>query len=50
MRQYQRIQPKVRAVCEEYGVPYVQESVFTRLRKTVAVMVGKADMLRDAPA
>jgi fatty acid desaturase len=49
MLQYQRLQPQVRALCEKYGVPYVQESVFTRLRKTLAVMLGDADMLREAP-
>ncbi|MCA9577899.1 MAG: fatty acid desaturase [Sandaracinaceae bacterium] len=50
MLQYQRMQPEVRALCERYGVPYVQESVFTRLRKTLAVMLGDASMLREAPA
>ncbi|MCA9536126.1 MAG: fatty acid desaturase [Myxococcales bacterium] len=49
MRQYQLMQPAVRELCEKYGVPYVQESVFTRLRKTLAVMLGDADMLREAP-
>ena len=42
MLQYQRMQPAVKALCERYGVPYVQESVFTRLRKTLAVMLGDA--------
>jgi hypothetical protein len=36
----------VRALCEKYGVPYVQESVFARVRKTVDVMIGKTSMLR----
>ena len=49
MLQYQRMQPAVKALCERYGVPYVQESVFTRLRKTLAVMLGDADMLRATP-
>lgn len=49
MLQYQRMQPAVKGLCERYGVPYVQESVFTRLRKTLAVMLGDADMLRAAP-
>lgn len=48
MRQYQRIQPEVKAICEKHGVPYVQESVFARLRKTVAVMTGRATMKRPA--
>ena len=46
MRQYQRIQPRVRQLCERLGVPYVQESVWRRLAKTLRVMTGDADMLR----
>ncbi|MBV1859827.1 MAG: fatty acid desaturase [Nannocystaceae bacterium] len=42
--QYRKIQPKVREVCERYGVPYVQEPMWTRVRKTVDVMVGDASM------
>ncbi|MBK7777560.1 MAG: fatty acid desaturase [Sandaracinaceae bacterium] len=49
MLQYQRMQPAVRALCERYGVPYVQEPVLTRLQKTLAVMLGDANMLRAAP-
>jgi hypothetical protein len=44
MLQYQRGAPRLKAICEKYGVPYVQESVFERLRKTVDVMVGKTTM------
>jgi len=46
MRQYQKIQPRVRAICEKYGVPYVQESVFKRLGRLVDIMVGKTSMKR----
>lgn len=46
MRQYQLIQPQVRMICEKHGVPYVQESVWKRLAKTLAVMTGTKDMLR----
>ena len=46
MLQYQRGAPKLKAICKKYGVPYVQENVFTRLRKTVDIMVGKASMKR----
>ena len=31
------------AICEKHGVPYIQESVWTRLKKTTDIMVGKAD-------
>jgi len=44
MRQYQRGAPRLRAICEKYGVPYVRENVFVRLRKTVDIMVGKTTM------
>jgi fatty acid desaturase len=46
MLQYQRIQPQVRALCEKHGIPYVQESVWTRARKMVDVVVGKSSMRR----
>lgn len=45
--QYQRLQPQVKALCEKYGIPYVQESVWKRLKKTVDVMVGKSSMPRQ---
>jgi fatty acid desaturase len=46
MRQYQIMQPKVRALCEKYGIPYVQESVFTRVKKMVDIAVGNTSMRR----
>lgn len=46
MRAYQRIQPEVKAICERHGVPYVQESIGKRLRKTIDLMVGKTSMRR----
>jgi len=49
MLKYREAQPKVRALCERYGVPYVQESVWTRVRKMVDVVIGKASMRRMAP-
>lgn len=52
MLKYREAQPHVRALCEKYGIPYVQESVWTRARKMVDVVVGKASMKRlvKAPA
>jgi len=47
---YQKAQPEVAALCAQYGVPYVQESVWIRLRKTVDIMVGKASMRNFPPA
>lgn len=46
MAAYARMQPEVRAICERHGVPYKQEGVFTRLKKTLDVMVGRGTMLR----
>ncbi len=43
-RQYQLLQPKVKALCEKYGLPYRQESVFARVKKLVAIAIGDADM------
>ncbi len=45
--EYQRLQPQVKALCAKYGIPYVQESVWKRLKKTVDVMVGHASMPRQ---
>ncbi|MFT3768643.1 MAG: fatty acid desaturase [Minicystis sp.] len=43
MRQYQKVQPKVKALCEKHGIPYVQESVFARVKKMVDVAVGNTE-------
>ncbi|HRH90977.1 MAG TPA: hypothetical protein PLW01_03575 [Agitococcus sp.] len=47
MSEYQRLQPQVKALCEKYSIPYVQESVWVRLKKTVDVMVGNSSMPRQ---
>lgn len=46
LSRYHIAQPKVKALCEEYGIPYTQESVFKRLWKTLDVMSGKTTMMR----
>jgi hypothetical protein len=48
MLQYQRGAPRLKTLCLKHGVPYVQESVFERLRKTVDIMIGKTTM-REFP-
>jgi fatty acid desaturase len=48
MARYREVQPKVKAVCEKHGIPYVQESVLERVRKMVQVAVGKATMMRSS--
>ena len=44
MVQYTKAQPRIEAIAAKHGIPYVQESVWTRLRKLVRVMVGKDTM------
>ena len=46
---YRRAAPRVRTICEEHGVPYVEENVFKRCWKTIQVMVGKSSMQRSRP-
>ncbi len=48
MLRYRHIQSRVKALCGKYGIPYVQESVFSRARKMVSVAVGKASMRRTS--
>ncbi len=47
LRQYQKAQPKVKQLCQQKGIPYIQESVFKRLKKAVDIMVGKTSMLEQ---
>jgi len=44
MLSYQKSAPEMRAICEKHGVPYVQQNVFKRLKKTADVMVGATSM------
>ncbi len=46
MSKYQEVQPKVKAICEKHGIPYVQESVFSRVKKMLDIAVGKTTMRR----
>jgi fatty acid desaturase len=46
MLSYQKAAPLVKAICAKHGVPYVQQSVWWRLKQTVDVMVGSASMRR----
>jgi fatty acid desaturase len=45
MRQYRLVQPKVKALCKEYGIPYIQESVWIRLYKMTSIAIGRTRML-----
>jgi len=44
MVSYQKAAPLVREVCAKYGVPYVQQTVWQRVPKTVGCMVGTKSM------
>ncbi len=48
LSRYKIAQPKVKALCEKYGLPYCQEPVLKRLWKTLDVMTGRTTMLRPS--
>lgn len=48
MLSYQKSMPKVKALCAKHGVPYTQENVFVRLKKTIDSMCGTTTM-REVP-
>jgi len=43
-RQYQLLQPKLKALCQQHGVPYVQESMWKRVGKLLNIMTGHSSM------
>jgi fatty acid desaturase len=45
LNHYQEMQPVVKGICAKHNLPYRQENVFVRLRKTLDLMVGKTDLL-----
>ncbi|CAA6813427.1 MAG: POSSIBLE LINOLEOYL-CoA DESATURASE (DELTA(6)-DESATURASE) [uncultured Sulfurovum sp.] len=45
LSQYQKMQPKVKEICEKHNIEYRQESVFRRLKKTIDLLVGNTKML-----
>jgi fatty acid desaturase len=44
---YQQYQPRVKALCVRYGIPYIQESVLLRSRKLLHIITGCSSMLHD---
>ena len=42
--QYQKAQPEVKALCERYGVPYVQQPLRKRIYQLWRIYVGKSSM------
>ena len=49
MLAYRRVQPKVRALCARFGVPYLQEPVTRRFAKMARVFVGTSRMRSMEP-
>ena len=45
MLQYRRAHPMVKSVAQKYGIPYVQESIWIRIVKTLKIMVGDESMI-----
>lgn len=41
---YVKMQPKVKALCREYGIPYIQESIFKRSKKFLDVFAKHSKM------
>jgi len=45
MVQYQKAQPKVKALCEKYQIPYIQDSVWKRFLKLLPIILGDESMI-----
>jgi fatty acid desaturase len=45
MLSYKRSQPLVKALCKKHGVPYVQQNMFSRVKKTIDIMTGAKSMM-----
>jgi fatty acid desaturase len=41
---YTQLQPRLKALCEKYGIPYVQQPVHKRVAKLFRIMAGAASM------
>ncbi|RZA09749.1 MAG: fatty acid desaturase [Proteobacteria bacterium] len=44
--QCRRVQPRLKTVCEKYGVPYRQSAMLPRLVKTIRMMAGEGKPLK----
>jgi fatty acid desaturase len=44
MLRYREVQPRVKALCEKYDIPYVQENIFKRLDRMLKVVMGDTSM------
>ncbi len=50
MLKYRQAAPRLQAICQRHGVPYIEDSVFRRFGKLWAIMTGDASMRRAAPS
>ena len=46
MTKYRELQPVIKALCEQHGIPYRQESVWKRFSRMADVCVGKTSGMR----
>ena len=44
MLSYRKAMPRVKLICLKHNIPYVQENVGVRLKKTIDIMIGKTSM------
>merc|ERR1712054_462848 len=44
MLSYQRAHPRVKAICAKYNIPFIQQNCFSRIAKTMDIMVGVKSM------
>lgn len=44
MLKYREIQPRVKALCEKHGLPYRQDSNWSRFKRMISVCVGQTKM------
>jgi fatty acid desaturase len=41
---YQRGQERLKELCEQYAIPYVQENIFIRLARMLMILIGEKNM------
>jgi fatty acid desaturase len=41
---YEKLQPQLKMLCRELNLPYIQESVWLRLYKTIQIIIGNTSM------
>jgi hypothetical protein len=46
MLQYKRAMLMIKEICAKHSIPYIQENVFTRLSKSIDIMIGKTSMIK----